>query len=49
VQQSFGPPKKDQALTEERCLYYVRGPIGMDFEFDRASGRLLTWTVYLND
>jgi hypothetical protein len=49
VRRSFGPPVTEQTLPGEVILHYEPGPGAMEFEFEVATGRLMVWSVYLDD
>ena len=49
VRRSFGPPVTEQTLPGEVILYYGQGSGAMEFEFEVPTGRLMVWSVYLDD
>lgn len=48
VVHAFGAPSSEENYCN-RLLIYVRGRYVMDFEFEKRSERLLTWTAALDD
>ncbi|HEX4591919.1 MAG TPA: hypothetical protein VH120_18415 [Gemmataceae bacterium] len=49
VRQRFGPPDTEVDDLHAKVLTYPRGKYYMDFEFDKATGRLRTWSAKLDD
>ena len=47
VRELFGPPKAEYDYPQEKTLVYCYhfGQFAMEFEFESATGRLLTWSV----
>jgi hypothetical protein len=49
VRELFGPPESEENGARDTTIVYPRGRYYMTFEFDRSSGRLLTWSAHLED
>jgi hypothetical protein len=45
VQHCFGPPESEENYTRGRALTYRQGRFSMEFEFEKATERLLDWSV----
>lgn len=49
VRELFGPPESEEDDARDKTLIYPRGQFYMAFEFEKATGRLLTWSAALDD
>jgi hypothetical protein len=45
VQQRFGPPTREDNYPRDLALTYHRDGFEMEFEFERATGKLLAWSA----
>jgi hypothetical protein len=45
VQQRFGPPTREDNYPRDHALTYHRDGFEMEFEFERATGKLLAWSA----